>query len=543
MRFRVLVAFLALTFATLYTAEGFLYRDYNLDEFQVATGYLKDRDPSLYASDFIWSKPEMTRNLHVNVRRLMAFTDTITLHQISEPINLFILWLPFCILFFFAGIYLLAERFTGDRWASLWIACCFMLPRRTIWDWWGLGPLFTMSARGTVLSLIPLALWIYFKYQQDLRRLALAFLVWGWICNLHPLSGWGLIELLGITILFSERFRARAWLKVIVMGVATLVGSIPFILIWTQVTVIPEAARADPAILKPFWDHFGGISPPSMNYVWFWAQDLALPLALSVVGFLVWHRRGRPGDPEAMRVLAWFPFVVLIMTVLVMITGYQLRQSGKALPVMIPEHSRSEKFIYLTLCVWMTFALSGWLRRTAGQKQWIRWSVPCLVLTGMLCINPPGHKLIREGLMRLRLWPEKARLHWQARLKQDQMDHEVARWALQNTSHDALFYFDSYEFRYEARRSLVFCMFDRPCVAYHPSKELEEWIRRRDRIQPLKKTGDSAGMLRAARDYKADYLVLLNNWKPLPDESPPLWSNEKYSIYAVKKSSLCSSSQ
>ena len=51
--FQWLVLGAALAFATIYTAEGFLFKDYNLDEFQVATGYLKDRDPGMYSTDFV----------------------------------------------------------------------------------------------------------------------------------------------------------------------------------------------------------------------------------------------------------------------------------------------------------------------------------------------------------------------------------------------------------------------------------------------------------------------------------------------------------
>src|SRR5689334_17831693 len=106
-KFHFLAAAVAIILALAYTAEGFIYKDYNLDEFQVATGYLRDTRPGIYPSDFIWSKPAMVRNLHVCVRKVMAITDALSGHRMAEPIDLFLLWLPFAFLLFFTGNYLL----------------------------------------------------------------------------------------------------------------------------------------------------------------------------------------------------------------------------------------------------------------------------------------------------------------------------------------------------------------------------------------------------------------------------------------------------
>ena len=74
MRFRSWALAVAAAFAFLYFTEAVIELDFNLDPFQVATGYLKDRNPDLFPRDFIWGKAEMTRNLHVCVRGLMRFT-------------------------------------------------------------------------------------------------------------------------------------------------------------------------------------------------------------------------------------------------------------------------------------------------------------------------------------------------------------------------------------------------------------------------------------------------------------------------------------
>ncbi len=533
MRFNLLVALLGIAFASLYTAEGFLFRDYNLDEFQVATGYLKDREPALYPSDFIWAKPEMTRNLHVCVRRLMRATEAVTFGALHEPIDLFLVWLPVCMLFFYAGIYLLCLRFTGDRVASLLVACAFMLVRRTVWDWWGLGPTYTMSARGLAMALMPLMLWAYFRCRHNMGWLALCFLAWGLVSNLHPLGGWGLLEVLGIAILVSERFSPRAVAQVAVMGIATMIGSIPFIMVWTHVVVIPPELQADPAVVKSFWDGFMGLDPPPSRYFFQFLSDLIIPFVLSAAGYAWWWRHGRSGDKHEARLLALIPAVVLTTTVLVMVGGNLLRRAGFSLPVMVPEHCRNIKMVYLTLPVWMAFALAGWRQLFKVAPSWWRMGPPVLVIFLSMTLNFPGHKLARHLLVKAGWLPAAAIEEHQKSLLNDAADWDVAEWARKNTPANALFYFDSYEFRYYSRRSLVFGWFDRPCVGFRPTHELEEWIRRRDRVTPLKKARDGAGMLEAAGEYRADYLVVENSWKQPP--AKPAWSNSKYSVYEIKR--------
>jgi hypothetical protein len=564
----------AIIFALVYTAEGWIYKDYNLDIFQIATGYLKDRDPTLFSSDFIWSKSEMIRNLHVCVRNLLGFTEVLTGGMTQEPIDLHLIWLPVMVVVFFLGIYLLCEHFTKSHWASLLVACSFMLVRRSIWDWWGIGPIFTLSARGPVLAFIPLALWGYFRCRENLFKLACFFLLWGFVSNLHPLSGWGFVEFLGIAILLRDRFSWDAWRKAATMGIATLLGSLPFILIWTRVVVIPEAIKASPEVIAKFWDNFAGLEAPNPKYVMNILEDIALPFFLAVVGWRYWRAKivnrrlqpGQPGIPEHLsggpsrglqdptissrshdssisgdscssevKILYLFPVVAILMTILVIVVGGWLRALGFSLPVMFPEHGRNIKMVYLTLPVWMAWGFLFTHEKLARSRRGVRRGILGLMVVVLLAINFPGHKLLRYGLWKAGVWGGSELQRMEEKLDEDRQDWEVAHWAREHTATDALFYFDSYEFRYYARRSLVFCWFDRPCVGYRPTKDLEEWIRRRDRVKALKDASDSEGMLKAAREYGADFLVTLKIWPRLAGEE--VWSNQKYRIYRVKSKS------
>jgi hypothetical protein len=532
---RSLILSIALLFAAVYAIEGFLFRDYNEDEFQVATAYLKDRDPSLYSADFIWGKPEMIQNMHVCIRSMLRVTEIATFGLISEPVDYYLIWLFFGLLLFFFGNYLLCLRFTGNPWASLFVACAFMLVRRTIWDWWGLGPTFTMSARGMILSFLPLALWLYFRYEKKPLALFGLFFAWGLLSNLHPLSGWGFVELLGITILISERFTIAAWKKVLILGTATLIGSIPFILIWRNVAKVPLGFEADPNVIKGFWDGFHGLEMPSAKFIIQMLEDLAIPAFIGLFGFMTWIRMNKLKQHPEIRVLTLFPFVAILMTIFVMIAGHWLKRFGIPLPVMIPEHSRTIKFIYLTIPVWMTFGIDFWLERVKAHQA-IRYGIPILLLLISMGMNFPGHKLARYFLMKQNWVSTEMRSKELNRTKDSEADLEVALWARAHTPANALFYFDSYEFRYYARRSLVFCWFDRPCVGFHPSKELEEWIARRDQIKKLSNEGNSEGMKAVAQKYGAQYLVIRSDWKPLTGR--PVWTNWKYSVYTLDRNLL-----
>jgi len=522
----------AILFAGFYTAEGILFKDYNLDEFQVATGYLKDLDSTLFPKDFIWSKPEMVRNLHVCVRALMDFTNKLTFGAVQEPIDLYLIWLPIAFLLFFAGNYLLSYEFTKNSSASLLVACCFMLVRRTVWDWWGIGPTYTMSARGLVLTLLPLGLWAFFRCQSNFKKLAVFSLGWGFISNFHPLSGWGFMEFLGLTILIVERFRSRAFLKVFVMAVGVILGSLPFLIIWNKVAIVPHQFQPDPSLVKQFLDYYQFLQPDTNRYVRGFLWDLSLPFLISLVGYFYFRSKESLKEDVRLKMSSVFPFVAVGTVVGVILLGTFWNDLRFVAPVMATEHSRNIKMVYLTLPIWMGFGFTWWLQRKSNEM--MKWGVAVLVVILSLIINLPGHKFVRHVFYRMDVLSEKSSQKIERNFKEDADDLELSLWARGNTSMDALFYFDSYEFRYYARRSLVFCSFDRPCVAFHPSQEMKEWNDRLNRIGPLKKEKNSIGMMSAAKEYGADYLVLLNSWQPIAEM--PVWSNAKYSVFAVPKS-------
>jgi hypothetical protein len=532
LRFHSVAICIALIFAAIYASEGILFRDYNLDEFQVATGYLKDRDPSLFPKDFIWSKPEMVRNLHVCVRNVLEFTNRMTFRSIQEPIDLFLIWLPIGFVLFFIGNYLLSYEFTHNGLASLFVASCFMLVRRTVYDWWGIGPMFTMSARGLVLSCLPLGLWFFFQCYSDIKKLAFFSLIWGLISNLHPLSGWGFMEFLGLTILCIEKFRPQAFGKVFLMAVSVLLGSLPFLLVWNKVAIVPEQFQPDPAIVKRFLDFYLFIQPDTPKYIFGFLSDLAIPLIIALIGFFYFRSQNKSIQHVSLKIAGIFPLVVLGTVLGIVALGTVWKRFGFIAPVMTTEHGRNIKMVYLTLPIWMGFGFSWWLERKVSF--FMKNSVAITVVFLCLIINFPGHKLGRYFLDRAGWLSPSSSQKFEKEIQGDAADLELSLWAREKTSKDALFYFDSYEFRYYARRSLIFCSFDRPCIAFHPSREMEEWNRRYDLVTPLKKDGDSQGMFKISMDLHADYLVLMNTWKHLEQNS--VWSNEKYSVFAVPKS-------
>lgn len=231
-----------------------------------------------------------------------------------------------------------------------------------------------------------------------------------------------------------------------------------------------------------------------------------------------------------MKIPIFFPWIVIGMIILVIIGGVALQQMGMVVPVVASEHARNIKMIYLVLPIWMGFAFAWWLR--SNHRPFLKWGAPILIVFLSLAINFPGHKFARYSAYHAKWLPQASAKKIEADLREDAADLEVALWARNHTPKQALFYFDSYEFRYYSHRSLVFCWWDSIIVVYHSTYELEEWLRRRDRLQPLKLAGDGRGMLALAREYGADYLVVLKSWKPLA--LVPVWSNAKYAVYRVR---------
>jgi hypothetical protein len=529
---------IAFVFALLYTAEGIVYRDYNLDEFQVATGYLKDREPGLFSSDFIWSKDVMIRNLHLCVRALMDFTDWITFRSLEEPIDLFLIWLPLAFILFFLGNYLLAYEFSRHHAGSILVACIFSLIHRTVYDWWGIGPTLTMSARGIVVAILPLALWSFHRLPaKRLKPLFVWALALGFMSNFHPLSGWAFAGFMGISFLVRERFSGFGWGGFSLIAAGSLLGSIPFMMVWRDVAFVGADEAASLETYNLLQRYYEFMQPSFWKYFQSMMGDMLVPLGLVILGAWSYRRSSRHTMPElqrqGLRLQTIFLVLFLLHWVVLVFGGEFLKRMGVVFPVFVSEEIRNLKLIYLVFPAWMGIAFAYWFRRmeVGSRSKWLVWGVPIMVTVAGMMINFPGHKLARWALYQAGWLPERSAVKVHGKLESDKSDLALAGWARRETPPDSLFYFDSYEFRYYARRSLVYCHFDRPCVAFRPSREGGEWLERDAIIAPLKKARDTSGMSQAALRYGADYLVTLREWPGLG--FPIAWEDPKYIVYAL----------
>lgn len=104
-------------------------------------------------------------------------------------------------------------------------------------------------------------------------------------------------------------------------------------------------------------------------------------------------------------------------------------------------------------------------------------------------------------------------------------------WARTNTDIDALFYFDSLDFRYEAERSITHSWKDL-ALAYYSKTELVPFYERYNLLNDA--YGDPAVLQQMALAYSADYLVVPNylNYKI---EQPIAFNNIAYTVYVVQQ--------
>lgn len=125
-------------------------------------------------------------------------------------------------------------------------------------------------------------------------------------------------------------------------------------------------------------------------------------------------------------------------------------------------------------------------------------------------------------------------MHLKQRAEMDEMlaDHRALHdWARTNTDIDALFYFDSLEFRFEAERSITHSWKDL-ALAYYSKTELVPFYERYSILNDA--YNDPALLQQMALTYQADYLVVPTYLKYKIDQ-PIAFNNNTYTVYFVQQ--------
>lgn len=103
-------------------------------------------------------------------------------------------------------------------------------------------------------------------------------------------------------------------------------------------------------------------------------------------------------------------------------------------------------------------------------------------------------------------------------------------WAQANTDIDALFYFDSLDFRFEAERSITHCWKDL-ALAYYSKAELVPFFERYTVLNNA--YNDPALLQQTALAYGADYLVI-PKFLEYSIDGPIVFNNRAYTVYIVQ---------
>ena len=101
-------------------------------------------------------------------------------------------------------------------------------------------------------------------------------------------------------------------------------------------------------------------------------------------------------------------------------------------------------------------------------------------------------------------------------------------WAKKETPLDALFFYNSPEFRFHGQRSITHALGD--MINHRDSRYVEIY----KRYYELEKAYAEEDLLvKAARRLQVDYIVVEKNW-PIRLYFPTVYENQKYLVYQVR---------
>ncbi len=115
-----------------------------------------------------------------------------------------------------------------------------------------------------------------------------------------------------------------------------------------------------------------------------------------------------------------------------------------------------------------------------------------------------------------------------ARYAQD--DLTLYEWALAESDVDALFYFNSLEFRFRAQRSITHSWKDL-ALAYYSRTQLVPFYKRYLFLEDMYR--DSEILKRTAIEYEADYLIIEGRNNIFTNLST-VYENDSYTVYKVR---------
>jgi len=418
----------------------------------------------------------------------------------------------------------------------------------------GIGPIRFIAPRTIFYVFLPFLFLWFMKHQHSRSRLLLLFAVIGLLANLHPPSGFVLVQVLALAFLFVHRFSWWSIKTAILAGLVSIPGALPIIFNYLGKTSPVDFsglsyATVKEILLKSFPQIFYPL--PNLKSLPAIVTHLLtmLLLALSFGALWSWKRL----TPR----LVWLTAVGCL--------GYSLyfdREMNFYLIFLgfcgfwgiFPKKPTHEIALVSTLIFTTFWVGMGGLLLTELTRYLLKYPLdleynyvmrffPLLLfallgetMVSLKKLSPGWHPLKLTGLALLVLTLF-MNLRWnyrtlvRARPPESQVAMvELANWARKHTDPEALFLFDSLTFRLLAQRSITGCYKDRGINFYagHGFLTLLQHLQQLSAAQ-----NQPTQLYRLARQHGADFVVVKNSSKNFSEVGKIVYNNEHYQVLKV----------
>lgn len=375
--------------------------------------------------------------------------------------------------------------------------------------YWGIGSLKSITPEALCLSLLPLVVMSFLRYEKR-PQILLVFAGIGLMGNLHLVTAMNLtIVLLFVWIIRQHPSRKNA-LRALGCAAAAMLCALPYAAYYYQLryALTPGRSQLDFGTLRQafrFEHNLAGIFYPQILeslLSWLLVTTLLVLLALAV---LIKVERFRT------RHLGFWSWMMMT-SLLVSLGLHGLSQlygsaTGQAPPVV--DFYRAASFVMLPVFVLVAQAITNLFRLVREHRLWLRAALALLMAGWML----PSDNLavVRRGVVELATArisevekPASVQRHHDRRNQIEELTR-LADWARRNTPNDAVFFCDDPRFRLLARRSIAASGEDIGAVYYVLPRELSAWTNVLTRQEALlRPSGPDKETLAGLRSLAAD---------------------------------------
>jgi len=491
------------------------------DQATILTARLKQRDPSLFARDFVAADPRFMSEYPPLFGRLMEATRGLA----GDWVLAFRLWLIPMGLAYLVAMYVFLRPIVRSGGAAILTAILSLPAVPTLGaTYWGLGPVGFVQTRSLALPLAPLCVWLTLRWERS-WKLPVVFALLGVMANVHPVSTILLAGALGPTLLARRGLSRRALARLAACAAAFVLGALPFALRFAHGTAAPiaaaDVAEANRIIQERYAYQFLSTVPLSLGALGGWA----LVVAAAGLGWRAARKRLDDRD----RFLGLFGLAVVVTSLGgAGLVEWIARASGR--PFIEMHVFRGFRHVFLVYYAYVGLLVAealAWIRRGSNVVR-----IPGWVVVGGVVVAAavPARRTLRvdEFLQALR-WGRPPRPPLLA------LCDEVRR----STPRDSLFHLCDFRvpelgtfFRMLAERSVTVTWRGAGHLWYGDRAKLPEWEARMKRNIADWRSRRTASVVAAARGYGADYAVVPWGWEPV-DLPVHYAAPGAYTVYAL----------